>query len=234
VSTEAPDDYDAHIKQQILTAFGFASEAELDAAIEEELPGYLAAHAAWEAEKAAFIAELADRAAEATAAVTAWGQAHGMLSDGVELVPMDLQADAEWMAPAPQNLMARAPEPPDTRPRIWFDGREITVNSIEFDTVPAEGPPWRAIQMASDFQRESAVLARAGGLGGTVIELSTFVENFTAAMRRAHEAAVLLTSALGTKPCVFGAGPCFCHPKPFPAARDYRRRTKHRNRRRKL
>lgn len=26
--------------------------------------------------------------------------------------------------------------------------------------------------------------------------------------------------------------PCFCHPAPFPAARDYRRRTKHRNRRR--
>jgi len=26
---------------------------------------------------------------------------------------------------------------------------------------------------------------------------------------------------------------CFCHPAPFPAARDYRRRTKHRNRRRR-
>jgi hypothetical protein len=29
-----------------------------------------------------------------------------------------------------------------------------------------------------------------------------------------------------------GAPPCACHPAPFPAARDYRRRTKHRNRRR--
>lgn len=27
--------------------------------------------------------------------------------------------------------------------------------------------------------------------------------------------------------------PCACHPVPFPAGRDYRRRTKHRNRRRK-
>lgn len=31
----------------------------------------------------------------------------------------------------------------------------------------------------------------------------------------------------------YPVAPCSCHPAPFPAARDYRRRTKHRNRRRR-
>lgn len=30
----------------------------------------------------------------------------------------------------------------------------------------------------------------------------------------------------------YSVAPCACHPAPFPAARDYRRRTRHRNRRR--
>lgn len=105
MSTGAPDDFDQNIKRQILNAFGYASEAELNAAIEEEFPGYLAAHAEWEAEKAAFAAELQGRVEEAAAAVTAWGQAHGMLPDGVELVPIDLEADAQWMASEPPRFI---------------------------------------------------------------------------------------------------------------------------------
>lgn len=31
----------------------------------------------------------------------------------------------------------------------------------------------------------------------------------------------------------YPVAPCACHPAPFPAARDYRRRSRHRNRRRK-
>lgn len=103
MSTEAPDDFDQSIKRQILAAYGYAGEDELNAAIEEEWPGYLAAHAEWEAEKAAFSAELQDRLEEARQAV-AWFLRHqGMLPDGVELevVPMDLQADPLWMAEAP-------------------------------------------------------------------------------------------------------------------------------------
>ncbi len=36
-----------------------------------------------------------------------------------------------------------------------------------------------------------------------------------------------------TKPPCRRGWDCLCHPEPFPAGRDYRRRTKHRNRRRK-
>lgn len=103
---EAPDDFDQHIKQQILNAFGYASEAELNAAIEEQLPGYLAAHAEWEAEKAAFTAEIQGRVEGARQAVAEHLQAQGLLPDGVEfgLAPMDLQADAQWMASEPPQF----------------------------------------------------------------------------------------------------------------------------------
>lgn len=101
--SDLTDDFDAHIKRQILDAFGYASEGELNAAIEEAMPGYLAAHAEWEAEKAAFGAELQGRVEEARRNVEALLRAQGMMPDGagLELVPMDLQADAQWMARAP-------------------------------------------------------------------------------------------------------------------------------------
>lgn len=103
---EAPDGFDQHIKQQILDAFGYASEAELNAVIEEQMPGYLAAHAEWETEKAAFTAELQGRLEEARQAVAAFLRDRGMLPDGVELEvePMDLQADAQWMALEPPQF----------------------------------------------------------------------------------------------------------------------------------
>ena len=81
---ELPDDFDQSVKRQILAAFGYASEGELNAAIEEAMPGYLAAHAEWEAEKVAFTAELQDRLAEAQQAV-AFLRGRMALPDGVEL-----------------------------------------------------------------------------------------------------------------------------------------------------
>lgn len=49
-----------------------------------------------------------------------------------------------------------------------------------------------------------------------------------------HRMRVQLLRAFRVRPHEIGIGDmgCACHPAPFPAARDYRRRTKHRNRRR--
>lgn len=49
-----------------------------------------------------------------------------------------------------------------------------------------------------------------------------------------HTLMTQITSAFKCLPHELGLGYplCACHPVPFPAARDYRRRTKHRNRRR--
>jgi hypothetical protein len=48
-----------------------------------------------------------------------------------------------------------------------------------------------------------------------------------------HALAVRLADAFKIRYDLLGAAQCACHPLPFPAARDYRRRTKHRNRRRR-
>lgn len=50
-----------------------------------------------------------------------------------------------------------------------------------------------------------------------------------------HQMRVQLLKAYRVRPHEIGIGDmgCACHPLPFPAARDYRRRTKHRNRRRR-
>lgn len=50
-----------------------------------------------------------------------------------------------------------------------------------------------------------------------------------------HDLRVGIMKAYRVRPHHLGIGDmgCFCHPAPFPAARDYRRRTRHRNRPRK-
>ena len=137
---------------------------------------------------------------EAAAAVTAWGQAHGMLPDGVELVPMDLQADAQWIAPAP-----------------WTQ-------------KPNGGVAWTEVRMDT---RPAAYVVE-GELFAQALKASGRLDNFMAAVRSACESVLELSRTLRQEPRPHGSNePCSCHPKPFPAARDYRRRTKHRNRRRK-
>ena len=46
-----------------------------------------------------------------------------------------------------------------------------------------------------------------------------------------HAAAIRLMDVTGGRTNLRGAAVCACHQLPFPAARDYRRRTRHRNRR---
>lgn len=102
VTEFASDDFANHVKRRILDAYGFESEAELDAATEEELPGYLAAEAEYKAEHEAYLAALPDQVRQAQQAVTSHLRAAGLLPDDVEfeIVPMDLQADPLWMAQA--------------------------------------------------------------------------------------------------------------------------------------
>ena len=278
------NNFDQSVKRQILAAYGYASEGELNAAIEDAFPGYLAAHAEWEVEKAAFTAELQDRMEEVAAAVTAWGQAHGMLPDGVELVPIDLQADAQWMAPAAWTQEANVPEPPDVlaridsaiedwelgadaarwnpdasepepepqyvgllaatdgvytpRPRMWIGDHEVPITDatwteVRMETRPAPWPGVRPIRMAAEFQRQTEALVE-GRLMAGALEMTGSLEGFIAAMTSACESILALSRTLRLEPWPHGWNePCFCHPKPFPAAQDYRRRTRHRNRRRK-
>lgn len=63
----------------------------------------------------------------------------------------------------------------------------------------------------------------------TVITLIADESDFLATMRSLQEAFVAFFTAWTRKPC--GAQICSCHPDPFPAARDYHRRTRHRRRR---
>jgi len=158
---------------------------------------------------------------------------------------------------------APPPVPTVTRygPRMGFGDHEVPVTSveIEFDTVPMPPLGATAIRMASEFQRRTATLSRGERgefttywqsgpwtmeqawerwvgrrQGGTVVELSAFIGDFATAMCLARESALALSRTLRLEPWPHGWNePCFCHPAPFPAARDYRRRTKHRNRRRK-
>lgn len=218
-----PDnDFTEHLRQQVLAAYGFDSQAELDAATEEELPGYLAAEAEYNAERDAFAAELPGRAEEARRAVNERLQAAGILPDGLELefelVPMDLQADAQWMAPAPQ------------------------VVEITYDTVPMPPLGASAIRAVAEFEQRTQVALRQ--LAEQWAAIRTVLAGTFEQLVQGINAVALTLQKLGFRlQVVPGARACphrplaercdFCYPPPFPAARDYHRRTKHRNRRRK-
>lgn len=215
-------------------------------------------------EEEEYRAALPGRQAEVATLVTAWGQAHGILPDGVELVPMDLEADAQWMAPAPQNLMARAPEPPDVLaridsviedwelgpdaaqwspdvpepqfvgilatldgeyagsadgPRMWIGDQESPITGLQVEeewTWPTPG----MIRFAAEYERQTRALVQSAG------------EHLITSLRSVCESVLLLARMWDPKICHHNPT-CFCRPAPFPAARDYHRRTRHRNRRRK-
>lgn len=66
----------------------------------------------------------------------------------------------------------------------------------------------------------------------THITLTASTGRLITALREAAAGIIALARELDPKTC-HHRPPCFCRPAPFPAARDYRRRTRHRNRRRK-
>ena len=105
-------------------------------------------------------------------------------------------------------------------PRVFVGDEEITVTAIEFDTVPA--PPLSA-----------GVFRAVAAFEQQMLMLSSYTATFTTTLANAAGTMRQLVRAFGLQPWPHGwDGQCFCHPAPFPAARDYRRRTRHRNRRR--
>ena len=72
---------------------------------------------------------------------------------------------------------------------------------------------------------------RPPGFGPTFAEA---MEALRVAFQRFGEQVIEAFEVFKTLPhwLSYGYPPCACHPAPNPAARDYRRRTKHRNRRR--
>jgi len=109
---------------------------------------------------------------------------------------------------------------------FWAEG--ILPDGIEFKLTPMDlqaDPLW--VAPAPWARVEGQLLAGALRDAGQL-------DSFVATMRNACESVLALSRTLRLEPWPHGWNePCFCHPKPFPAARDYRRRTKHRNRRRK-
>lgn len=59
------------------------------------------------------------------------------------------------------------------------------------------------------------------------------VQQLAASVKASHAMMLSITKAFRINPWHLGHVGCFCHPAPFSAARDYRRRTRHRNRRRR-
>lgn len=126
----------------------------------------------------------------------------------------------EWQRPRlSRGMFGRAAE---------FERHMAALSQAERDEFVAywQAGPWSFEQAWFDWHMRHA-------MEPVRVALSVWTEQLTAALRSAQEAAALLTRAFGLKPCELFTGPCFCHPAPFPAARDYRRRTKHRNRRRR-
>lgn len=78
-------------------------------------------------------------------------------------------------------------------------------------------------------QMELVMVPAANALGASLSSAIPATREFE------HAFMLGVMKAFRLRPQHFGVGNvgCFCHPAPFPAARDYRRRTKHRNRRRK-
>jgi hypothetical protein len=122
--------------------------------------------------------------------------------------------------------------------RMWIGDHEVPITGatwteVRMETRPA---PWlgaQAIRMASEYQRQTGMLFE-GQLLASALEAHGLLGRFMAVITDACESVVALSRALRLEPWPHGWNePCFCHPKPLPAARDYRRRTKHRNRRRR-
>jgi len=237
--TDPTDDFAEHLRQQVLGAYGFDSQAELDAATEEALPGYLAAEAEYNAERDAFAAELPGRVEEVQRTVYEQLREQGLLPDGIEfaLTPMDLEADALWMAQVPDWWAQGEPIP-------GTGDHEISTTSVttKFETVPMPPLGASAIRAVAEFEQRTAVSLRQ--LTEQWAAIRTALAGPLEQLAQGLNAAALALQKLGFRlQVVPGARTCphqslgkacdFCYPPPFPAARDYRRRTKHRNRRRK-
>lgn len=102
--------------------------------------------------------------------------------------------------------------------RLFIGDQEVPVHSVEWTEPPVLRMDLGSFLAAWD-EAQNLMVPTFKHLAQTVTEAYETIQRFA--------------RAFGIPPCRLGFGPCFCHPAPFPAARDYRRRTKHRNRRRR-
>lgn len=152
------------------------------------------------------------------------------------LARIDSTIEAWELGPDAARWSPGVPEPQYVGLLETLDGTytpPATWTEIRMETRPAPRVNAPALRMASEFQRQTEALAEGRLLAGA-LEMSGSLEAFITSMRRACESVLALARSLCIEPWPHGWNePCFCHPKPFPAGRDYRRRTRHRNRRRK-
>lgn len=116
--------------------------------------------------------------------------------------------------------------------RLYIDGEEVPATNLQWESVPAD----TASMLVDNSQSRFTV--PAGGWYRVMAAFATWTpsmaQRWIVPLTNACESMAALAAAFrsfAVKPC--GKRECFCHPEPFPAARDYRRRTKHRNRRRR-
>lgn len=115
--------------------------------------------------------------------------------------------------------------------RLLIDGNEVPVTNLRWESAPASTATMTVDNSQSRFTVPASGWYR---VAQTFAPWSLIAEQWIASLASACESITALAAAfrsLAVRPC--GARECFCHPAPFPAARDYRRRTKHRNRRRR-
>lgn len=179
------------------------------------------------------------------------------MTDTADVLDLIDAAVEDWETSWPDAVRynAEAPKLKRTGARLFIGDREIPITDIQIEEQWSPGA--RMIRAAADF--EQRMLALTGEerdefvaywqaspwsmeqawsnwvvrrtMETTRVVLTARIEPFIRAMTSAAESLSLLLKSFARKPC--GARECFCHPAPFPAARDYRRRTKHRNRRRR-
>lgn len=139
--------------------------------------------------------------------------------NGTEIPATDVRIAVEslWSAPVGARMTSTA---------VVFERRMATLTEAERADFTAywQGRPF-------SFDEAWWYWTSARSMESTRLVLSAWARQLATAMEGMGERLQALARAFGAPPR--HPSPCFCHPAPFPAARDYRRRTRHRNRRRK-
>lgn len=121
------------------------------------------------------------------------------------------------------NLIDSAVHGWETSPDIVFERR---MDSLSVEDRADFTAYWQTRPLSFDQAWSYWVSARS-----LQVMATSWMEQLVVALESLARSTQAFARAFGAPPP--HPNPCFCHQAPFPAARDYRRRTKHRNRRRK-
>ena len=161
------------------------------------------------------------------------------MTDGADILSLIDAAVEDWET-GPDAVRYNGPEPAEVedsrsgwpysitmiRAAAEFEQQMLAFTGSERDEFVAywQSSPWSFEQAWFNWVGRRAMEAAQ-------VTLTAWSEQFTMICAGLRESMSQLARSFSRKPC--GALECFCHPDPFPAARDYRRRTRHRNRRRR-